>query len=289
MVDASILDDGRGEPAQVPGDGKLLEPTEAAVFETFVVPRYLSLFGDLALEMMIESEDAQVVHVRCRTGYPDRAIALKLPGAYVVGVDASPAALAIARAKAAAVPEFVCHYQLGDAFPLELPEGAFSHALTLHPPGDATERAALLAECARLLAVHGQLLVAMPMRDSFRELSDLLREYALKHDDFGAAHSIERAAFGRPTLDSLGAEMMAAGFDFIEDSVRPAVLRFRSGRDFFEDPVSRLTVFPEFRAELGADAADVAFAYVREAIDKYWSDGTFELSVNVGCVTGRRE
>jgi hypothetical protein len=27
---------------------------------------------------------------------------------------------------------------------------------------------------------------------------------------------------------------------------------------------------------------------VREAIDKYWSDGTFELTVNVGCATGRR-
>jgi RNase adaptor protein for sRNA GlmZ degradation len=33
---------------------------------------------------------------------------------------------------------------------------------------------------------------------------------------------------------------------------------------------------------------DKAFDYVREAIDKYWSDGMFELTVNVGCATGRR-
>jgi hypothetical protein len=27
---------------------------------------------------------------------------------------------------------------------------------------------------------------------------------------------------------------------------------------------------------------------VRDAIDKYWSEGSFELSINVGCATGRR-
>jgi hypothetical protein len=27
---------------------------------------------------------------------------------------------------------------------------------------------------------------------------------------------------------------------------------------------------------------------VREAIDKYWSDATFELTVNVGCASGRK-
>jgi hypothetical protein len=28
-------------------------------------------------------------------------------------------------------------------------------------------------------------------------------------------------------------------------------------------------------------------SYVRDAIDKYWSDGTFEVTVNVGCASGR--
>jgi SAM-dependent methyltransferase len=269
-------------------DGWPLEPAEAAIFETFVAPRYLSLFAELALEMVVESEDAQVVHLNCRTGYPDHGITTRLPGAYVVGLDPSPAALALARAKAAAMPELVCQYQLLEGFPSELPESAFSHALSLHTSADAAERGAVLAECSRLLAVHGQLLVAMPMRDSFQEVDDLLREYSLKHDDFAVAHTVDRAALARPTVESLGAELMAAGFDFIEDAVRPTVLRFRSGRDFFEDPISRLVILPELRAQIG-ESAETALAYVRDAIDKYWSDGSFELSVHVGCVTGRRE
>src|SRR6202044_3464338 len=81
-----------------PGAGPL-GPAEAAIFETFVVPRYLSWFGELALEMVAESDDAQVVHLHCRTGYPDRAITLKLPNAHVIGLDTSSAALELARAK----------------------------------------------------------------------------------------------------------------------------------------------------------------------------------------------
>jgi hypothetical protein len=31
-----------------------------------------------------------------------------------------------------------------------------------------------------------------------------------------------------------------------------------------------------------------AFEYVSDAIDRYWSDSAFELTVQVGCASGRR-
>jgi SAM-dependent methyltransferase len=265
-----------------------LGPAEAAIFETFVVPRYLALFGELAVEMMAESEDAQVVHLYCRTGYPDRGIALKLSGAHVVGVDPSPAALELARAKAATMPGMVSDYRVLDELPTSLPAAAFSHAVTLHPLANPDDRGRVLAEFARLLAPHGQALVAMPLRGSFQELGDLLREYALKYDDTEVGRAVETASLVRPTVEMFGAEMEEAGFDFVDVSLRPTTLGFQSGRDFFEDPVARLLVLPEVRLNLGLEDPDKAFHYVREAIDKYWSDGTFELTVNVGCATGRR-
>jgi SAM-dependent methyltransferase len=265
-----------------------LGPADAAIFETFVVPRYLSLFGELALEMMIESEDAQIVHLYCRTGYPDRGIALRLPGAYVVGVDSSAAALELARAKAATMPEMVSDYRLIDELPTTLPDAGFSHGLTLHPLSNAADRALLLAELSRLVAPHGQVLVAMPLRGSFQEIADLLREYALKHDDPEVGRAVEQAALLRPTVESFGAELEDSQFDFVDVSLRPATLRFRSGRDFFEDPIARLVVLPEVRSDLNLDDPEKALSYARDAMDKYWSDGDFELTVNVGCATGRR-
>jgi SAM-dependent methyltransferase len=265
-----------------------LGPAEAAIYETFVIPRYVSLFGELALETLAESEDAQVVHVHCRTGYPDRGIAMKLSGAHLVGVDTSVAALELARAKAATMPEMVSDYRLAESLPTPLPPSAFSHAFVLHPPGDIEERAALLEECARLLAPHGQVVLALPLRGSFQEIADLLREYALKYEDPDISRAVDLAVHVRPTVDSLGAELEHAGFDFVDVSLRPTSLRFQSGRDFFEDPVTRLLVLPELRSDLGMDDVEGPLAYVRDAIDKYWSDGPFELTVNVGCGSGRR-
>jgi SAM-dependent methyltransferase len=265
-----------------------LAPSEAAILETFVVPRYLSLFGELALEMMADGDEAQVVHLQCRTGYPDRGITLKLPTAHVIGLDASVAALELARAKASTVPEMVSEYHLLEALPTQLPEGAFSHAITLHPLASPGERAKLLAEFSRLLGPHGQALLAIPLRGSFQELSDLLREYALKYDDDAVARAVEKAHAAKPTIETFRVELEEAGYDFVEVSLRPAILGFRSGRDFFEDPVTRMLVLPDMQLNLGLADPDQAFDYVREAINKYWSDGTFELTVNVGCATGRR-
>lgn len=265
-----------------------LGPAEAAVFETFVVPRYLSLFGDLALEMVAEGEAAQVVHLCCRTGYPDRGIALKLPGAHIFGVDASSAALELARAKAATMPAMVSEYRIMDDIPAPLPAAAFSHAVILHPLVNRLDLRRLFGELARLLAPNGQAIVAMPLRGSFQELGDLLREYALKFDDHDVSRAVEEAILARPTVEMLGTELEESGFDFIDVTLRPTTLTFQSGRDFFEDPIARLLILPDLRLHLRLDESDKPLSYVREAIDKYWSDETFELTANVGCCVGRR-
>ena len=264
-----------------------LGPAEAAIFETFVVPRYIVLFGELAIEVLAESSEAQVAHLYCRTGYPDRGIALRLPGAHIYGCDPSPHAVELARAKAATMPDMVSDYRVAESLPVPLPSAAFSHALVLHPLAAPAERARLLAEFARLLAPHGQAILALPLRGSFQEVVDLLREYALKHEA-ESAKAVEQAVMLRPTVEMLGAELEEAGFGYVDVERRAKTLEFPSGRAFFEDPIARLVVLPELRRDLRLQNVERAFFYVRDAIDKYWSDDTFELSVTVGCATGRR-
>src|SRR5260370_22538122 len=200
--------------------------------------------------MMVESEDAQFVHLHCRTGYPDRGVAMKLSGAHLVGVDGSAAALELARAKAATMPDMVSQYWLAQELPTSLPSSAFSHALALHPLGAQDDRNDCLAECARLLAANGQAVIAMPVRGSFQELLDLLREYALKYDDNAIGNAVDQAEIPRPTAEMLGQELEGAGSDFIDLAFRRTRRRFRGGRDFFEDPISPLVSVPELRLEL---------------------------------------
>lgn len=277
----------RGLPAWA---ARRLGPEDAAVFETVVVPRYLSLFGDPLLDLLVPGADAQVCHLFCRTGYPDRELLEKLPDAHVFGCDVSEAAIVLAKTKAGALPKrgaAVFDYRVIDGIPLPFPNGAFSHAFALHPLAAHEERAILLPELARVTAPRGQALVAMPMRGSFVEIADLLRECALKFELTDLSSAVDRAVHLRPTEEIITRELEHVGFEYVEVDVRTRTLRWETGRDFFDDPIAKLLFFPEFRLNLDVDL-DKPFAYVREAIDKYWSEGSFGLTVNVGVASGRR-
>ena len=99
-----------------------LGPEDFAIFETFVVPRYLSMFSERMLEMLVTGSDARVCHVHCRTGFPDRTLLEKLPGAHVFGCDASEHAIELARAKASMLtrknPGSAFDYRVVDSLPL---------------------------------------------------------------------------------------------------------------------------------------------------------------------------
>lgn len=270
-----------------------LGPEDAAVFDAFVVPRYLTMFAERLLDMLARGPDARVCHLHCRTGYPDRAILERLPNAHVFGCDASEHAIDLARVKGAALakknPGALFDYRVAEAVPLPFPDGAFSHAFSLHPLTAPQERKDLFGELARIVAPAGQALVAMPLRGSFVEIADLLRECALKMELTELTNAVEAAAQLRPTEDMFARELEAVGFKYVDVDLRPRTLKFDGGRDFFEDAATRLLLLPEFKVNLAMADMDRPFNYVKEAIDKYWSGSTFELSVNVGVVSGRRK
>lgn len=269
---------------------------ETAIFDSVVVPKYLSMFGEPLVARLAPGRDARVCHVHCRTGYPDGALLERLPNAHVHGCDVSLSAVELARAKAADLARqlggVVFDYRVVDGSSLPFPGGAFSHAFTIHPLAAPEERRLLFEELARILAPHGQALVAMPMRGSFAEIADLLRECALKYELVHLTSAVEAAVRLRPSEEAIASELEAAGFDYVEVDVRQQTIAFESGRGFFEDPITRLLLLPEFRVNLGpaveAEGPVAPFDYVRDAIDKYWSGQRFETTVNVGVASGRR-
>lgn len=266
----------------------MYSPAEVAVIETFVIPRYLGHFGKVALEMFLAGDVARVAHLGCRTGYPDRRIVKKVRECSLVGVDASTAAIELARNKAATLRDADMEYRVGEPHATDLPAGNYSHVLTLHPLGQRKERARLFTEMDRLLYSGGQALVALPMRGSFQELNDLLREYALKFDDGELGRATEYAAVARPTMETLSEELEAAGLDDIDVEVVPLHITFEGGRAFTEDPASRLMILPEIESTLGQHDIEKPLAYVRDAIDKYWSESRFRLTLMVGVASARK-
>lgn len=265
----------------------IYSPAEVAVIETFVIPRYLGHFGKAALDMFLAGEEARVAHLGCRTGYPDRRIVKMVPSCSLVGVDSSQAAIALARNKAATLRDAALEYRVGEPDATELPSENYSHCVTLHPPGQRKERARLFAEMSRLLYSGGQAVVALPMRGSFQELNDLLREYALKYDDGELGRATEYAAVARPTVETFAEELEQAGLDDIDVEVVALHIPFDGGRAFTEDPAARLMIMPEIESTLGRQELE-PLTYVRDAIDKYWSESEFNLTLMVGCASARK-
>jgi ubiquinone/menaquinone biosynthesis C-methylase UbiE len=265
-----------------------LSAADAAVFETFVVPRYLKLFGDLAVQMFLAMEGARVAHLGCRTGFPDSELAREMPGLTLYGVDTSESVLELARHKSHAQRIEALEYVRAKELPAPLPAAVFSHVMALHPLLGANQRTVLLAEMARLLYIGGQSLLALPLRGSFQEIGDLFREYALKIDDGDLSRAVDAMMADRPTIESLSDEMETVGLGDVDVEIRQTQLTFDSGRALLEDPICRLLIMPDIQASLGDVELDKCLDYLRDAIDKYWSGSRFELTVNVGCASARR-
>lgn len=266
----------------------VLGPNEAAIVETFAVPRYLSWYGELCLEMLLVSEAARVAHLGCRTGYPDLELLRRIPKTELVGVDGSEPALDLARNKAAAAGALALEYRLASGMPTVLESEQYSHALCLHPRATKEARGALFTEARRLLYRGGQGLFALPLSSSFRELMDLLHEYALKYDDSEMNQALELASAERVTIETLAMELEEAGLVDVDFEVRQKNLRFDSGRAFIEDPATRFFILPELEGWLGSVDLSGASRYFVEAIDKYWSEDPIEIGVTVVAVSARK-
>lgn len=264
-----------------------LSSDDAEMFETSVVPRYLSLFGELALEVLVSGPAARVLHVGCRTGYPDNQLLERIEEAELVGLDSSEAALELARHNARTAGHERIEYRKLEALPGDLEAGIFTHALCLHPILDSEARSELFSAVRWLLCSGGQAVMALPLRGSFQEIIDLFREYALKYDDEEFQKELEASLSERPSLETLSEQLEAAGLEDVDVEVRQVTLPFESGRAFVEDPVSRLLILPEVRSWLPLADTRRPLEYVREAIDKYWSESELEISINIGAASAR--
>jgi ubiquinone/menaquinone biosynthesis C-methylase UbiE len=230
-----------------------------------------------------------VAQLGSRTGYPAAAIGQQLPGCSLTGVDSSPAAIELARAKASLLTDVTAEYVYADSPPTPLQAGAYTHSLGIHPFGHRGDYQWVLAEHQRVLTSGGQMVLSLPLRGSFPEVYDMLREYALRHDQPQFGEAVDIAAARRPNPETLSEQIEDAGFCDVDLAVELHGVSFDSGREFLDDPISRLVVGPDVLYSLPVDEGlEQAWEYATHAIAKYWSEIPFELTLNIGTVSARK-
>jgi len=273
--------------------GRVLGPEydeqDIAALANEVLPKYLSFFASLAIDRVILSPQAAVATLGpCPSSVVD-GIAERLPTAHFHDFEPSKSGVQAAVERTNSVPATV-DVELLTALPIPRPDAAFTHVVVVHPIASPADRLLLLREIYRVLVPNGQLLLTMPLRGSYPEIADMLREFALKHDATALSEAIEIGLQARPTPETLSEELEAAGFTDVSVDLELLGVPFDTGRDFAQHALFRLIVGPDLAALISLPEHDMGIAldYAKLAVTNYWSEGQFDLTVNIGCVSARR-
>jgi ubiquinone/menaquinone biosynthesis C-methylase UbiE len=262
---------------------------QALAYDAAFVPRFAQRFGERLLLALDLPPKANVLDLVCRTGYPAVQVLDRVRDGRVIALDQDGRFLELARARAGTDLGRRIFFKQGSPTSLGFSDEIFTNVIGNLIDRVTADRAAVLAESARVLRPGGQLALTLPLRGSFLEVIDLLREVALRHDLGRLSERVDQYANAMPTVESLGAELEARGFERVSVDAWEFSLEYASSGDLLGDPLVQAAALSEWRACAEAtDQPDEVMTELRRCIDTYFQGRRFMLSVVGGCATGHR-
>ena len=264
----------------------------ARIYDDQIAPVWGTRFGKMLLRNLAVPERGQILDVACGTGYPlVEVLRRKGDGTRVIAIDASSAMLDIARRKVADLGGG----SKGVFFRTESPLPRLSFAddvydLVLCNLGlaEMPNIKGALHDFARVTKLGGEVRCTLPLAGTWQEFHDIFREVLVKHDKHEALDRLDRHVASYPTVDDCCGLMLAGGLDPTVE-IEEFTLLFKSSREFFFAPVIEygpLAAWKEI-AGTGQELQDV-FWYIKEAIDAYFGERAFQITVKAGCLIGRK-
>ena len=263
----------------------------AKIYDAEILPIWSRRFGRLLLRDLALPPKAMVLDVGCGTGYPALEILRRMDAeGRIIAIDASSPMLDEARVKAgrlsgkriffrseAATPKLsfaddvydlvVCNAGLDE---IEDPEGAIRDFVRVTKPG-------------------GRVAVTMPLAGTFDEFYDLFREVLHKLDRGDALDRLEEYLASKPPLEQLEAWLEDAGLVDLKTEYDSFSLLFKSSREFFFAPLIEYGPLSDWKAIAGkGQQMQDVFWHLKAAIDTYFAGRPFAVTVEAGCVRGRK-
>ncbi len=236
-----------------------------------------------------------VLQVGCGAGALTAELVRRLPpDSRLVAIESSPALLDLAKERVArehptrrvffraSEPERAIPFAEGSFSLVVANLGGFSFA-----GGPETEGGA--AGLVRLLKPGGVLLLAAPLRGTWHEFLDLLREVLVRRWDVAAIAALDRYTAALPDPEPLARGLEGAGLGEVELGSERWELLFRSAREFFFAPVIEYGPLRAWKDIAGkGEVMQGIFNDVKATIETYFSGRPFAISVVAGCLRGTR-
>jgi ubiquinone/menaquinone biosynthesis C-methylase UbiE len=264
----------------------------ARIYDDEILPVWSRRFGRMLLRDLDLGERRQILDVCCGTGYPAIEIVRRLTGnSRLIAIDASSAMLDVARKKVEEVGARGVFFRTESASPrLSFADDVYDLVVCNLGLTEMASPARALADFARVTKPGGQVRCTLPLEGTFQEFYDIYREVLTKHDRHETLQRLnEHLGSAYPTPAQCEQWMQAAGLDDGKVEVERFTMLFRSSREFFFAPVIEYGPLARWKeiAGSGQEMQDV-FWYIKEAIDAYFQDRAFAVSVVAGCLIGRK-
>jgi len=232
-----------------------------------------------------------VLDVGCGTGYPSLEILRKLDEASrIIAIDCASEMLNVARKKAADLSGRRIFFRTEHVKPkLSFAADVYDLVVANDSLWEIDDPVAAVADFARVCKPGGLVVVTLPLRGSWAEFYDIYREVLTKHDQHEILRKLEEEARHYPEPDEAVGWLERAGLTDVAIESEEFELLFRSSREFFFAPVVEFGPLPAWKEVAGkGETMQEIFWHIKEAIDAYFGDRAFSVTIKAGCLHGRK-
>jgi len=261
------------------------------VYDDEILPIWSRRFGRMLMQRLGDvPHKAMVLDVACGTGFATLELARKVDASTrIIAIDPSSAMLEVARKKAGDMAGKRIFFRTESATPrLSFANEVYDIVTCNLGLGEFADPRAALRDFARVTKVGGIVIATLPLRGTWGEFYDIYREVLTKHDKHEMLARLDRHLEHQlPEPDTAIQWVEKTGLSDVKLDVEEFSLLFRSSREFFFAPVVEygpLAAWKEI-AGTGRELQDV-FWYIKQAIDSYFGDRAFQVTVKAGCLRG---
>jgi arsenite methyltransferase len=245
-------------------------------------PLWTARFGALLLELAPLAGARRVLDLGCGTGYPLFELARCLgPGVTCVGVDPWGIALARANFKRRAYGDLRTGLVQGDGARLPMPAGAFDLLVINLGLNNFDDPAAVLADCARVLAPGGRLALTTNMSGHMREFYAVYRQVLRDQGLSAQIPALDAQEAHRGTPATVTALVEAAGLRVARVVERELLLRYRDGTALLNHWFVRLGFLDGWLGVMRPLADEAKTRAVFGDIERRLNDTAREVSLTV--------
>lgn len=263
----------------------------ARVYDDEILPIWSQRFGRMLLRGLEVPQKAMVLDVGCGTGYPSLELLKRMDDqSRIIAIDPVGALLDVARRKAGDLAGKRIFFR-SEAPLAKLAFADEVYDLVISNLGlmllDSPRRA--LQEFCRVCKVGGRVVVTLPVAGTYGEFYDIYREVLTKNDQHDVLDRLEQHIANTPEPETIASWFEQAGLEQVDVEIEEFSLLFKSSREFFFAPVIEFGPLSAWKEVAGkGQVMQEIFWHIKEAIDAYFGDRAFEITVKAGCFHGVR-